>query len=119
MRGELGTRSLMPRTEVYQLRLTKSEKDELAEKARTEEVSIAKLIRWRCGLDTREEAIPVDPPDAVPGSPEAYPMAYPIPENIGVPPIQGTAQFKTLVAKHKLRHPTATAERMARKELGT
>lgn len=45
----------MPRTEVYQLRLTKSEKDELAEKARSEGISIAKLIRWRVGLDTKDE----------------------------------------------------------------
>lgn len=48
----------MPRTEVYQLRLTKSEKDDLAQKARSEGVSIAKLIRWRVGLDLEEPPAP-------------------------------------------------------------
>jgi len=38
----------MPRTEVYQLRLTKDEKAELAEIAHSEGMSIANLIRDRC-----------------------------------------------------------------------
>lgn len=41
----------MPRTEVYQLRLSKDEKDELARRAKLQGVSIAKLIRQRLDLD--------------------------------------------------------------------
>jgi hypothetical protein len=88
----------MPRTEVYQLRLTKSEKDELARRAEVQGVSIAKLIRQRLKLDAKPEATPA--PDTT--------------RYIEPPPI---SDEQLLIAKHKLRHPTATAERMARKEL--
>jgi hypothetical protein len=47
----------MPRTEVYQLRLTKAEKDLLAEKARECGLSIAGLIRTEVGLSDRAAAI--------------------------------------------------------------
>lgn len=46
----------MPRTETYLLRLTRSEKTELADKAKVEGCSIAKLIRWKLGLDLKEPA---------------------------------------------------------------
>ena len=41
----------MPRTETYLLRLTKDEKDELAQRAKLQGISIAKLIRQKLNLD--------------------------------------------------------------------
>jgi hypothetical protein len=47
----------MPRTEVYQLRLTKDEKAGLANLAKSNGISIAKLIRLRVGLSEKEPAL--------------------------------------------------------------
>jgi hypothetical protein len=83
----------MPRTESYLLRLSKDEKDQLAEKARTEGVSIAKLIRWKVGLDTREPETP-DETRAV-----------------------RVSQLADRVNELARRMPRSNAERVARKEL--
>lgn len=48
----------MPRTEVYQLRLTKDEKDALASEAKRRDISIALLMRRRIGLDSIYEPPP-------------------------------------------------------------
>ncbi len=44
----------MPRTEVYQLRLTRGEKDMLGHMAREQGVSIAAVIRHALGLSVRD-----------------------------------------------------------------
>lgn len=89
----------MPRTEVYQLRLTKAEKDELASRAKLQGVSIAKLIRQRLALDAAEE------PLAKPGE---------------VIEVKGSPEdFTQRVAFHKLRMPLPAAERLARQELSS
>lgn len=97
----------MPRTEVYQLRLTKAEKDELAERAKLQGVSIAKLIRQKLGLAATEERRILQTPGVADG------LSAAVAEVEALDP----PSYDRLVAKHKLRMPTSAAERLARKEL--
>jgi hypothetical protein len=116
----------MPRTESYLLRLTKSEKDELAQRAKLQGVSIAKLIRQKLNLDAeptlaeeREERL-ANAPGPFAGSADIPPR--PTSKTVAEVRADFAAavdqdSFDRLVAHHKLRYSTATAERMARKEL--
>jgi hypothetical protein len=95
----------MPRTESYLLRLSKQEKDQLAEKARTEGVSIAKLIRQRVGLDVKE-------PD-----PERMEKVLGAIKPADETPAQRVSQLADRVNELARRMPRSNAERVARKEL--
>lgn len=84
----------MPRTEVYQLRLTKPEKDELARRAKEQGISIAKLIRQRLSLDAGMGSASVnDFSDEV-------------------------VSFANRVDELACRMPRINAERLARREIG-
>lgn len=101
----------MPRTEVYQLRLTSQEKAELAARAQSEGGSIAALIRRRCGLSA--------PP------PASAPTAQPIEGQVGAVLDQGYVRKVTdqdidqLVTRLKGQGYTGpVARRMAKEQLG-
>lgn len=86
----------MPRTEVYQLRLTPHEKALLAKVAAHQGCSIAKLIRLRCGLE---------------GDSTEAERSYP-PRDIESRKADLTQRFKSQ------GYTTPVAERMARDALG-
>jgi len=90
----------MPRTEVYQLRLTKAEKAALAHEAKKRGISIARMIRTDYGLLEVRDAIE-DLADMAVEDPEGVRFAY------------LTRQLKSQ------GYTTPVAERMARKQLGT
>lgn len=109
----------MPRTEVYQLRLTKDEKKELAETARQSGLSVAQFIRKRCGLGT------VGPAAAMQDVVErinAPGWIQPPPLPGDVPKAKDIAQAEALnVLAHRIaakeRVPMAAARREAAKRL--
>lgn len=82
----------MPRTEVYQLRLTQNEKGELARQASAEGISIATMIRRRFGLS-----------------------APPAPKVNAAPPSEFEKRVQALI--HLM--PRSNAERIVRKSLGS
>lgn len=86
----------MPRTEVYQLRLTPDEKATLARKGKARGLSVAQMIREDYGLTPRQVG-PVAEPQEV--------------EN-------ATKNLQDLINGHSRFMPLANAEALARKELG-
>jgi len=92
----------VPRTEVYQLRLTTEEKELLAHRAKTKGISIAKMIRRAVGL---EEELP-NPSDGIPVNP--------------VPKASHASKdeaYNRLVQRNHKRMGLKAAESLARREL--
>lgn len=87
----------MPRTEVYQLRLSKQEKDELANRAREQGISIAKLIRQRLKLDA----------EVVVAAPRSGKTTAMVADDL----------LAARVNELSMRMPRSNAERLARREL--
>ena len=117
----------MPRTEVYQLRLTRAEKDSLAAQAREAGVSIAVLIRGRLYLSTgqkerlRREKIKKDLTTA-----RRVKSSKALTVHISKEELDGAAaaenhELSLDLLTQKLKnqgYTTRVAERMARKQLG-
>lgn len=101
----------MPRTEVYQLRLTSEEKGRLAHLAQEKDLSIAGMIREDYGLDLGREPEPVKERPAKASVEDARPVG-------STPTPSADKRFKQLVAQLQSRMPLKDAEETARKRLG-
>lgn len=87
----------MPKTEVYQLRLTSEEKKRLAHLAQEKDLSIAQMIRKDYGLDAETK---------------------PLRDNPHVSPDHSASEIKRLAMQRHGHLPLVFAERKVREELG-
>ncbi len=100
----------MPRDCVYQLRLTRDEKDRLASMARARDLSIAGLIRAELQLDVEVRRVTFSVPVQEESAPE-----------IRTDSQEETAEASLVPLARQLQNQGYTkpvAERMARKKLG-